>query len=359
MSAIFGSLRIADTDYIYNATAGQRVIHQEITNYLAMHNAAMAAAVAMFVDETTEDFQRRYRLPGGGRLQRRGGQSDVAAVKNYGSWDVAFPLEDFGAALAADDVTMAYTTAGDLARHVETIATQDRNTVRHEILRALFNSGARTFIDETRATLTIQPLANGDSVLYPPVIGSDTEATENHYLTSGYAAASISDSNDPIAGIAIPELEQHFGQVTGNSPIAVLCNSAQTAQLTGLAGVVDVPDRWINVGDDTATPTGAPPILGKVIGRHTRGAWIAQWDYIPANYLIAVHLEAPKPLIERVDPAATGLPRGLALVARDAEFPFERATWRHRFGFGVGNRLNGVAIELTTDGTYDTPAIFA
>lgn len=359
MSAIFGSLRLADSDRVYNNTAGQRMIYDAIADYLAMHNAALAAAMAAFVEEETENYTERFQLPGGGRMQRRGSQSDAAAVKQTGKWDVAYPLEDFADAIAGDDVTMAYTTVRDLEKHVLTVATRDRNTVRHELLRAMFRSSAATFVDPLHGSLTIRPLASGDGTLYPPVIGSDTEADDTHLVNTGYAASSISDTNDPIAGVAIPELEEHFGQITGNSPIAVFINTAQVAKVAALTALIEVSDRWITPGDDTAQPNSLPPIPGKIIGRHSAGAWVSQWDYIPAGYMLAVHLEAPKPLKMRVDPADTGLARGLALVARDMEFPFERSTWRHRFGFGVANRLNGVAIEVSADGTYTTPTAYA
>lgn len=357
MSAIFGALRLSDSDRVYNATTGQAVIYQAIQEHLAQHNAALNAAMSVFVDETTDQYKRRYRLPGGGRLQARGLQSDVAAVKQTGYWDVAFPLYDFGAAIAGDDVTLAYMTVGELDRHISTVLQQDVNTARWELLRALFRSSARTFTDELWGDLTIQPLANGDSVVYPPVIGSDSEATDTHYLASGYTAANISDTNDPYVTV-VAELEEHFGTVTGNSPIAVFINAAQTAKTRALAGVVETPDRWIDPGDSTAVPTGLPPIPGKIIGRHMEGAWISQWDYIPSGYMVAIHMEAPKPLIQRVDAGDTGLPQGLALVAEDQEFPFRRSTWRHRFGFGVGNRLNGVVIQIT-DGSYSAPSAYA
>lgn len=357
MSTIFGALRLSDTDYAFKSTQGQAIIYEAIREHLAMHNAALDAMTSIFVERTTEDYKLRYRLPGGGRLQKRGTQSPVAAVKPYGYWDVAFPLEDYAASVAMDDVTRAYTSVADLEATVNNVVVQDLNTVRWELLRALFGNTAKTFADENRGDLTIQPLANGDSVVYPPVIGSDTEATDNHYLASGYTAANISDTNDPYVTV-IAELEEHFGAVTGNSPIAVLINSAQTTKTRGLAGVVEVQDRWIDPGDSTAVPTGLPFIPGKVIGRHMEGAWISQWDYIPSGYMLAVHLGAPKPLYQRVDPAETGLPRGLALVAEDQAFPFNSATWRHRFGFGAANRLNGVVIQIT-DGSYSVPTAYA
>jgi hypothetical protein len=99
-----------------------------------------------------------------------------------------------------------------------------------------------------------------------------------------------------------------------------------------------------------------PSVPGKVIGRHTKGAWLVEWRFIPANYMVAVHAEEAKPLLMRVDPADTGLGTGLQLVANDADFPFVSSFWRHRFGVGVGNRLNGAVMELGTGGTYSVPS---
>lgn len=361
MANIFGALRLTDSDYVFSSTAGQRVIWDEAQRYIAEQNAAIAAITAAFVERVTEGYTERYKLPGGGMLQRRGGLAQSAATKLNGGWDVSFPLEEYGDQIAGDVVSMAYMSVGDLSRHIESVTTRDRNTVRYEILRALLNGSARTWTDPLAITadLTIQPLANGDTVLYPPVAGTTTEATENHYLVSGYTTANISNTNDPIAGIAVPELEQHFGMQTGGSAIAVFAGSVMAAKLTTLSQVVDVPDRFISPGDDTAVPVGMPMLPGRTIGRHQAGAWLQEWPFIPPDYILAIHLEAPAPLVQRRDPMATGLPMDLALVSQDAETPFNAAHWRHRFGYGVGNRLNGVVVQCKASGNYDTPSAYA
>jgi hypothetical protein len=355
MATIFGALGLNDNDRVFNATAGQRAIYDLSAQYVARYNADMEAAIGIFVDGTTTDHKLRYKLPGGGLLQRRGTQSVPGAVKASGSWDVAFPLEDFGAQVAGDDVSLAYMTAQELQRHLDTVVNQDRNTVRYEILKAIFNSTAGTFVDPLWGSLTIERLANGDSVVYPPVLGSTSEATDNHYLESGYAASAISDTNDPVITL-VDELEEHFGSVTGNSDIVIFHNNAQNAKLQALTGFIDVPDAMIRVGDATDVPAMLPSVPGKVIGRHTKGAWLVEWRFIPANYMVAVHAEEAKPLLMRVDPADTGLGTGLQLVANDADFPFVSSFWRHRFGVGVGNRLNGAVMELGTGGTYSVPS---
>jgi len=50
---------------------------------------------------------------------------------------------------------------------------------------------------------------------------------------------------------------------------------------------------------------------------------------------------------------------GLQLVAKENAFPFEASFWRHRFGIGGGNRLNGVVLEFGTGGSYSIPAAYA
>jgi len=354
MGAIFGHLNISDTDRVFATTPGQATIWQAVQDYLTAWNTELNNATALFVDTVTANFKERYKLPGGGYLQRRNSEGRYGTVKPTGQWDVAYPLEDFGASMGWNDVDIAYMTVQELERTVLTITAQSINTVRFEMLKALLNNTARTFVDPLNGSLTIQPLANGDSVVYPPVQGSDAEATETHYLESGYATASISDTNNPIKTI-VDDLEEHFGVPTGGSNIAVMINNAETAKVTAITGFVPVSDRFVNPGDDTAVPTGLPSTLpGKVLGRLS-GAWVLEWRRLPATYMVGTHLDVPKPLKQRIDPADTGLGVGLQLVATDDEFPFTQSFWRHRFGFGVGNRLNGVVMEMGTGGSYSIP----
>ncbi len=355
MSTLFGALNLNDTDRVFQATTGQAVIYDAVRQYLDRYNEDMAAATSIFVEGTTTDHTTRYKLPGSGKLQRRGLQSRTGEVKANAGWDVGFPLEDFGASFAADDVTMAYMTVGDLDRHIQTIVNQDRNTRRYEILKALFNRTAGTFVDPLWGSLTIQRLANGDSVVYPGVLGTETEATEDHMIESGYAASAISDTNNPFVTIR-DELEEHFGAPTAGSDIVAFINPAQRAKAEALSNFSEVEDRFVRLGVNTDQTNGVlPNVPGRILGR-ADGVWVVEWRWIPANYIVGIHLDVAKPLMMRVDPADTGLGSGLQLVATDMDFPFTTSHWRDRFGFGVANRLNGVVIELGTGGTYSVPS---
>ena len=119
-----------------------------------------------------------------------------------------------------------------------------------------------------------------------------------------------------------------------------------------------IGDRFIQEGALADKPFGWPAYVpGRVIGR-TNGVWVVEWAWMPANYMFCIHGDEPAPLKKRVDPADTGLARGFVLAAQDEEFPFQSSFFRHRFGFGAGNRLNGVVLELDTAGTYTIPTAY-
>jgi signal transduction histidine kinase len=46
----------------------------------------------------------------------------------------------------------------------------------------------------------------------------------------------------------------------------------------------------------------------------------------------------------------------MRLVAEESEHPFTHSYWQNRFGFGVGNRLNGYAMYLIDSATYTARA---
>lgn len=362
MASIFGHLDVSQTDYVYNATVGQQVLYNAAQEYLTRVNEEISRVLGVFVEGMTEKASIRYKSEGGGYLQERQANGDYAAVKASGSWDVAFPLKDFGAELAANDIAMAYMSINELENHIQNIVLQDINTLRFQILYALLHGSTVSFIDEVHGSLTLQPLANGDSVVYPPVVGSATGATESHVYESGYTAANISDANDPIATIVAELVEHSQMQDPNGEEVVVFINSAQQAKIEALTDYEPVPDRHIIVAnvEVAARSGGLPDVPGKIIGRHRDGAWISVWNFIPAGWVFGMHLGMRSPLMMRVDPAATGLGRGLQLIAQDEKYPFERSIWRHRYGLAVANRLNGVAMELSADGDgYDAPTLYA
>lgn len=363
MITIFGALGLGETAATTVTSIGQQVVYDGIQAVFDAYNEDVQALAGFFIQRSTSDYQIKYKLPGGGRLQRRGRQSVPGEVKGGSDWTVQFPLEDFGASMGLDDITLSYATLGDVDVLVRTIQIQDLTTLRAEILRAIFNKAARPFKDELKGDLTIQPLANGDATLYPPVAGSEDVATSNHYLGVASAATTFNDANNPIPTI-VSALEAHFGAPSGGSNIVILINPAQSRSVKGLADFVPVAQHFVSYGENVSLaleqlfPEGLPP--GRVIGV-SDGAIVVEWLNCPAGYMAGFHLDAPKPLIRRLDPESTGIPAGLHLFGQNSDAPLLRASYRNRYGLGCGNRLNGVIVDLTaaTPNQYTTPAIFA
>jgi hypothetical protein len=349
MSGILGTLGITEAaaERTYIRTMGQQLVYEAVQAELARHNAELQSAMGLFVEQVTTDIKRRYELPGGGFLEPMSTQGGApGAMKAYGKWDVAFPLQEWGAALNANRVARAYMTVAQLNKHLDTIMIADLNTVRRQIMKALFNNTQWTFKDEIYGDLLVEPLANGDSVLYPPVLGSDSEATDNHYIETNYAASGISDTNDPTKTVR-DELEEHFGAPT-------ICD-----YLEALADFDPVNERYVIPGANTDQVTGLPAGMPGRIRGVANSVWIVEWRSMPTNYAIAIHADAPKPLFMREDPADTGLAGGLQLVAEDEKYPFNASYYTHRFGFGAANRLNGVVLEFGTGGSYSIPTGFS
>lgn len=356
MSVIFGALGLNDNERVFAGTGGQEVIYSTAVDYINQANTDLAAFLATFSQGMTEKYKQRYKLPGGGQLDRTGGQGPAPAARVFGSWDVAFPLEGFIREVAYTDVSRGYLTVGDFDLHIRGIIDANVRTVRFEMLKALFNDNQDTFEDEIHGSLSIEPLANGDTVVYPPVLGSETEATEDHYLESGYAASALSDINNPYRTIR-DDITHHFGISTGGENLVVFVHGDQVAKTEDLSDFDPTNDRFTTPGANTDQLSPLPGVPGKIIGR-TNSCWVVQWDWIPTAYMLGISLDEPGPLMMRTDPADTGLAPGLQLISEDEQYPFRELVWRHRFGFGAGNRLNGVVMELGTGGTYTIPTIY-
>lgn len=360
---ILGAIGADGSDYQKIHQFGQGVIYDGLQGILGDHNDDLVRVEQLFVEGETWKFQDIYKLAGQGRLQRRGAQSKVGEVKTSGEWTVGFPLEDFGAGIAVSDVDWAYMSVAEFNRYVQTVINQDINTRRDEILKALFNNtlNGRTFLDPGKhfPDTVVQGLANGDAVVYPPVVGSEANSTRNNYLSVAVDSTTITDANNPIPAM-VNQLEQSFGTPTGGSDIVIFCNNAQTAGLQGLAGFNEVANRFVTYGDNVSLVEsgGLPITIGRVLGE-SDSALLDEWRWVPPGYLFGIHFGAPRPIMRRVDPPDTGLTTGLQMVAEDFEFPFLKYAWRNRVGYGVGNRLNGVVMDLTAAGganTYTIPA---
>jgi len=363
MSSIYGVLGVTDTEADYVTDIGRDLVFDAINEVLGYHNADMAAATKVFVRGETTMYQMKWLAPGSG-LMTPVGQDPMApgpAVRRYGEWTVGFPLTSYEEAFSASRTGLAYMTLQELDAHLDNIMERDIRRHRQAILTALFEDTAFTFPDIIHGNITLPRLANTDGTLYPEVPGATVEAEDNHYRESTYTVALIIDTANPLLDLR-PEILEHFGgrQTTGTD-ILYLHGSDQTPYLEALTDYTPVGDVQVTYGADTDLARFLAGIPGRLHGR-CEGCWVSEWAWIPDTYGIAVHLDYP-PLLRRVHTAASGLPRGLTLVARESDHPLESAYYSDSFGYGVYNRLSAACIEVSGGANgaeaYAPPAAYA
>lgn len=361
MSAIFGVLGVEDTEAAFLINLGQELVFDAINLVLGYHNEDVAAATSVFVKGKTEKFTDRWLKPGSGTLTPVG-QDPMApgpAIGREGYWDVSFPLREYSESISATRVALAYMTPAELNAHLDTIMERDLAQHRLRMLIALMESTNLTWVDIKHGSLTVRRLANTDGTTYPPLPGATAEAQDTHYIDAAYNVAGIAAATNPAVDLRDEIIEHFGGRLTTGTDVLYIHGSDQTPYFTApIAGYVAREDDWIDYGEDTDIAKKLAGIPGWHHGRGW-GVHLAEWAWMPDEYGLAVLLSEP-PLMRRVDTAASGLPRGLTLVATDRDHPLESAYFADRFGYGVGNRLSAACIEINAGGaTYATPAAYA
>lgn len=360
MSALPGILGIDDTERVFASTVGQRVVFDAIQETLRMYNEEVNGLTSLFIERETEEYKARYLLAGGGKLQRLGLHAPPQPVKRTGKYDVAYPLRGWGAALGAAKVPLAYMSIAEVDAHLDTILIKNMNTLRWRILTSIFEDTNFTFTDPLHGNLTITRLANTDGTLYPPVLGSETEADDDHYSEAAYNVAAIADANNPVVTLR-DEISEHFGglDARGNEYV-YLHGTDQTPYLEAITGFVPPSDFAVAIGANTADMRIIPEGIPGVIHGRLSGAFLSEYAWIPDTYGIMILASVPAPLRRRHDPADTGLPRGLSLVAVWEEHPLQDSYYENRYGLGCGNRLSAAVMEISGGGaTYAPPTDYA
>lgn len=357
MSTIFGLAKLTVSDYAYVNNANQEILYSAAQQYIDMANIAAMTSMSAFVEPTaTTNFAERYQLGLTGRMQRTSEQSTGKPVARSGSWDVAYPLHNYTESIAVSDVDGAYLTPAEMQLHVDGIITRHVNAKRHEILLRLFNNTTFAVNDKRHGSQTIQPLANSDGVIYPPVEGTDSEATDDHYLASGYISSAISDTNNPYKTLA-EELVEHGTNAVNDIPVAFFIHPDEQTKTEALTGFIQfVPTQIVSGSNTDNVVRPARPIPGKIIGYVNGQGWVSVWKWVPSGYILAVNLASPQPLKMRIDPAGTNLGGGgLQLLPQERTGVINWNTWRLRFGMGAANRLNAAFMELTA-GAFSIPS---
>lgn len=334
-------------------TVGVGVIDSAVTESAAEWNRGINAAMSVLVERTT-DAKRRYLVPGSGTLQPLDEHGNPLPVMPGGSYDIAFPIQGGGTAWGDDRVTRALATVGEINRYVLDAQSRDADWLRRHMLGALLDNTTWTYADPDLGSLTIQPLANNDTVLYPRNGGS-APATAQHYLAQTAAVADATNPYDDLYSL----LRRYPSQM--NSDIVAYIPTNLVAATSALAHFTAVGDPRVTPGSGTATLTSAGgQFLGpgsQVLGI-TDKVWIVEWPSLPDSYILAVAVDADPALGMREYPAPA-----LQGLFRE-NFSPDGNHFAYRFlryaGFGVQNRIGAAVYQVSGgDTTYDIPSGFS
>jgi hypothetical protein len=228
-------------------TVGTSVVTDAITKTVAEYTRSADEILSMFAKRTT-DSKVRYKLPGAGTLQPLDAQGNPLPVADSGYYDVAFPIQGAGTAFGTNRVTRALMTVEEANRFTLEAIRRDADWVRRHALAALLdNATGWTYVDEAVGSLTIQPLANADSVVYVTK-GGLAPATDNHYYSQ---VAAIADATNPFKTVNV-ELTEHPGN---DGEVVIYIATSLRDSTMALAEFIDRPNTVVNIGANSNTLT--------------------------------------------------------------------------------------------------------
>jgi hypothetical protein len=326
-----------------------RVIRDAIAQSVGEHNRQVAAISNELV-VPTEEYSIRFKQPGSGTLQPLDDYGNPKPVREGGFYDVAFPIQGGGTAWGDNRVSRALMTVEEVNEHVLGSLRRDADWMRRHMLAALMDDTSWTFSDPEHGDLTIQPLANGDTVTY--VRRNGNSATDDHYYAQ---AAAIADGANPFPTI-YSDLVEH--PVNAGAEIVAYVASDLTTSIQGLANFEPVQDPDVELGSGSNRLVGSTAagfgeeVLGKV-----DKVWIVEYAQLPSNYgLVVARGSASKVLAMREYPADDL--KGLFTEDNSPDGNLQEYRMIRYAGFGAQNRVGALAFYIG-GASYVIPSAYA
>jgi hypothetical protein len=328
-------------------TVGIDTVNDAITQAMDEHNRQLNAMLALFVRQGVEP-QTAFRTATATRNQPLDEFGRPIPIKAPGRYTVGFPIQGSGNAIGYTWLHARKATVGELNDTINAIQIGDARWVFDHILGALFADTSYTFFDaENAGSLTVLPIANGDTQTYNVFSGGDVGATDDHTLAQANAIGAAADNPFPAI---YAELNEH--PENGNGPVIVLTSTSLKSSIQALATFNPVlPDEiTLGSGSDRLTGTLGVSTPGTLLGMEDSGAWVVEYPRIPAGYMVAIKAGGEPPLGMREDPNV----RGFVEADANEDFPWYQRNWVRMAGFGAWNRVGAVAYRVG-NGTYAVP----
>lgn len=315
---------------------GTATVWDMIRESVNEHNRQIDALLGT-VAQRTILHQERFRLPGSGTLQPLDEYGVPRPVEPGAYFDVAYPIRGGGTAFGGNRVTNALMTVQEINALTLDAQRRDADWLRRQMLAAIFTNTTVSFDDPEFGSLTIQPLANSDTVKYNKVGGAT--ATDDHYLAQ---SSSIDDSHNPFDDI-YDELMEHPSN--GNGPVVVYVPSNLKASVEALTAFTEVGDPDLRYGVNT-------PQIGAAFGRRfgdevlgkVNKCWVVEWRALPDSYMIGI-AEGAGPILGMREYPAASL-QGLFIENHSPDGNLQQTSMIRYAGFGVRNRIGALAYRI-------------
>jgi hypothetical protein len=259
-----------------------------------------------------------------------------------------FPIRMAQTSIAMNYVTAQKMTVQELQERLQIMFTGDANWMRRRLFAALFEDTAYNFADPQFGTVSIAPIANGDSETFGRSNGG-AAATDDHIK----GAASLTNT---VIQDCYDELIEHPENGGDQAQVVAFVPTASRATVQALDGFVAAPDPNLTLGTGVNQYVGsfAGTAPGVPLGYHEDAkVHIREWPRLPSGYLIATTDLALKPIGMREDEEASL--RGFGEIPGGREdLPYLQRVWSRRAGFGAYNRV-GAVVYKTDNATYSVP----
>lgn len=358
MVASYGFVTLADQydQRIASLQNGAQRVWDAIGLSAAEYNRVVDAVMAELA-EPTIIAQEQIELPGDGTLQPLDEDGNPLPIKPSGNYQVAYPIQGGGTAWGDNRITRELMTVEEADRFTVDAFQRDANWLVRHALAALFTNTTWVFNDKVGANgakglgnITIQPLANADTVTYARK-GITVPATDNHYLAQ---AAAIADATNPFPTI---KAELHEHPSNGNGSIVAYVATNLSSSIQGLTEFVDKDDPDILPGATADTLSGmisAGP-GDTVLGKTKSGVWVVEWGALPSDYLVAKVI-GRKPLKMRRFPVASL--QGFFPEKHDVDGNHLVRRFLRYAGFGVSDRVAALCMRIG-NASYAIPSEFS
>jgi hypothetical protein len=330
----------------------ERNLAEAIGFYLNLWTDAMAEYTAEWSAETTE-YQQRFYLPtstGGMELSDEYARGLATRRPTPTYFDVAYPLVTWDDRKMWTQLYLAQAAGTDIDRDVDDTTARDRWTLFTEIRKAIMFKTNYTFNDDKYGALGVKRLLNGDGAVPPPIGTHTFDGTHNHYLGTNNATLTSAFLRDSVY--------QHLAEhgLRGRVVLEIAENLQDTVEaMTEFYPRSDQGDpNLILVGADVQSSARVqhPRAIGRIHNMEVRVD-----EFMPDNYGLATDVAAEPPIAARVDVQPEL--RGLRMVqdSPNDNYPLRNAFFQRRIGFGIRNRLNGVAFQVVASATYTDPTL--